>query len=118
MDRELVLDHCLALPGAWEDEPWELDIVVKVGSRIFAFLGQPGGDTVGLKCARSREEADEWVSAFPDDARPMPYLARSGWNSLRIGGAIPAEELLEAVDASYDAVVAKLPRSERPSHPR
>jgi len=30
------------------------------------------------------------------------------------GGAIPDDELLEAVDASYDFVVAKLPKKDRP----
>jgi predicted DNA-binding protein (MmcQ/YjbR family) len=35
-------------------------------------------------------------------------------NRLRIGGAIPDDELLEAIDASYDAVVAKLPKRDRP----
>ena len=64
--------------------------------------------------ARTREEADEWLARFPDDASVMPYIGRSGWNTLRIGGAIPDEDLLEAVDASYDTVVAKLPRRERP----
>ena len=44
----------------------------------------------------------------------MPYIGRSGWNSLRIGGGIPADELLEAVDDSYDAVVSKLPKKDRP----
>jgi predicted DNA-binding protein (MmcQ/YjbR family) len=44
----------------------------------------------------------------------MAYIGRSGWNSLRAGGAIPDDELLEAVDASYDAVVAKLPKKDRP----
>ena len=34
--------------------------------------------------------------------------------SLRVGGAIPDDELLEAIDASYDAVVAKLPKRDRP----
>ena len=45
----------------------------------------------------------------------MAYIGRSGWNSLRIGGAIPDDEILEAVDASYDAVVAKLRKKDRPS---
>jgi predicted DNA-binding protein (MmcQ/YjbR family) len=44
----------------------------------------------------------------------MAYIGRSGWNSLRVGGAIPGDELLEAIDASYDAVVAKLPKKDRP----
>jgi predicted DNA-binding protein (MmcQ/YjbR family) len=45
----------------------------------------------------------------------MAYIGRSGWNSLRIGGAIPDDELLEAVDASYQAVVGKLPKKNRPA---
>jgi len=44
----------------------------------------------------------------------MAYIGRSGWNSLRIGGAIPDDELVEAVDASYDAAVTKLPKKDRP----
>jgi predicted DNA-binding protein (MmcQ/YjbR family) len=45
----------------------------------------------------------------------MAYIGRSGWNSLRIGGAIPDDELLEAIDASYDVVVSKLPKKDRPA---
>ncbi|GGJ89168.1 hypothetical protein GCM10010123_18410 [Pilimelia anulata] len=89
------------------------DRVAKVGDKIFAFLGGAGG-TVGLKCGPDREVADEWLLRYPDDAAPMPYLARYGWNTLRLAGAIPAAELREAVDASYEAVVRKLPRAERP----
>ena len=33
------LAYCLAKPGAWPDEPWEGDVVAKVGSKIFAFVG-------------------------------------------------------------------------------
>ena len=45
----------------------------------------------------------------------MAYIGRSGWNTLDLGGAIPDEEILEAVDTSYATVVAKLPRSRRPA---
>ncbi len=44
----------------------------------------------------------------------MAYVGRYGWNTLRLAGAIPDEELTEAIDASYDAVVATLPRAQRP----
>jgi predicted DNA-binding protein (MmcQ/YjbR family) len=115
VDHDAVLDYCLQLPGAWRDEPWEDSLVVKVGSRIFAFMGTfDAGEGIGLKCGTSRDEADEWIHRFPDDARPMPYLARGGWNSLRIGAAIPDDDLLEAIDASYAWVVSRLPRRERP----
>lgn len=115
MTRTELLAYCLAKPGAWRDEPWEGDIVVKVGSKIFAFLGAEGESAgVGLKCGPTRDVADEWLARYPDDATVMPYIGRSGWNSLRTGRGIPDDEVREAIDASYEAVVAKLPRRERP----
>jgi len=117
--RDELLAYCLAKPGAWEDQPWEDDVVAKVGSKIFAFLGGPGhgAPSVGLKCGPNREVADEWLKRYPDDAAVMAYIGRSGWNTLRSGGAIPDDELFEAVDLSYDTVVSKLPKKERPSAP-
>ena len=114
MNSADVLTYCLGKPGAWQDEPWEGDVVVKVGGKIFAFLGSVDSESVGVKCGPSRDEADEWLTRFPDDAAVMAYIGRSGWNTLRIGGAIPDDELLEAIDASYDTVVSKLPKKDRP----
>jgi len=114
MTRDELLDYCLAKPGAWQDQPWEDDVVVKVGPKIFAFFGVEPNPTVGVKCGASREAADEWLLRYPGDASVMPYIGRSGWNSLRLGGAIPDDELLEAVDGSYDTVVSKLPKKDRP----
>jgi predicted DNA-binding protein (MmcQ/YjbR family) len=105
-----LLAYCLAKPGAWKDEPWEGDVVAKVGSKIFAFFGAPPVSSVSLKCGPSRDVANEWLRRFPDDASVMAYIGRSGWNTLRIDGAIPDDELLEAIDASYETVVAKLPK--------
>ena len=111
MTPDEVAAHALAKPGAWPDQPWEGDFVAKVSDKIFAFMGT---DSVGLKCGASRAEADEWLLQYPDDASVMAYIGRSGWNTLRIDGAIPDDELREAVDASYDTVVAKLPKKHRP----
>ena len=110
-----VAAYCLARPGAWPDEPWDGDVVAKVGPRdkgkIFAFFGN--GSSVGLKCG-TREEADELVARYPDDVQPMAYIGRHGWNTVRIGGAVPDDELVELAETSYDEVVAKLPRAQRP----
>ena len=114
MTRDELLTYCLAKPGAWEDQPWEDDVVAKVGSKIFAFLGSPQASAVGVKCGPNRELADEWLLRYPGDASVMAYIGCSGWNSLRTCGTIPHDELLEAIDASYDAVVAKLPKRDRP----
>ncbi|NHN54923.1 hypothetical protein G9U51_03875 [Calidifontibacter sp. DB0510] len=106
------LDHALAKPGAWPDEPWEGDTVAKVDAKIFCF---GGARTVGVKCGVTREEADEWLRAYPQDAAVMPYIGRNGWNTLTMGGAISDEEILEAIDTSYRLVVEKLPKSRRPA---
>jgi len=82
--------------------------------KIFAFVGSPGGDTVGLKCAATRDEANEWLDRFPDDATVMPYIGRSGWNSLRLDAAIHDPDLLEAIDFSYTWVVSRLRKRDRP----
>jgi predicted DNA-binding protein (MmcQ/YjbR family) len=117
MTWDELLAYCLAKPGAWQDEPWEGDVVVKVGSKVFAFLGPSTGSAVGLKCGPSREAADEWLLRYPDDASVSAYIGRSGWNRLRFAGAIPDDELLEAVDSSYEAVVSRLPKKDRPARP-
>ena len=105
-----LLAHCLAKPGAWRDEPWESTVVAKIDERIFAFVGH---ETIGVKCG-DRDEADEWLLRYPDDASVMAYIGRSGWNTLNHGGAIPDREILDAIDDSYLIVVSKLPRRRRP----
>jgi predicted DNA-binding protein (MmcQ/YjbR family) len=111
--RDELIEYCLAKPGAWEDEPWEGDQVAKVGEKIFVFFGADG--SVGVKCGRNRDEADEWLMRYPDEASKMAYIGRSGWNTLRVGSAIPDDEIRDAVDASYDMVVAGLPKRQRPT---
>ena len=117
MNVEEARAWCLALPGAWTDNPWEHEHpVVKVGpgekGKIFAFLGSGG---VGVKAGANREEADEWLARYPEDARVMAYIGRSGWNDLAFGGAIPDEELREAMLESYRLVVSRLPKRDRPA---
>ncbi|MGH3498731.1 MAG: MmcQ/YjbR family DNA-binding protein [Nocardioidaceae bacterium] len=114
MNAEQLLAHCLGKPGAWQDEPWDGDVVVKVSDKIFAFLGSLAGTSIGVKCGANRDEADEWLQRYPKDATVMAYIGRSGWNTLQTDGGIPDDEVLEAVDASYSMAVAKLPKSRRP----
>ena len=116
MDVSQMQELCAALPGAWPDNPWDHEHpVFKVGpgerGKIFAFLG---ATAVGVKAGATREVADEWLDRYPWNASVMAYIGRSGWNTLRIDGEIPDDELLEAVDVSYELVVSKLPKRHRP----
>jgi len=104
--------YCLSKPGAELDEPWEGDLVAKVGGKIFAFLGGAG---VGLKCGRDADDAGELRQRFPGTVTTSAYIGRYGWNSIVLDGAIDDDELRELVDASYDAVVARLPKRLRPA---
>ncbi len=115
MDVAELQAYCVAKPGAWTDFPWDHDFpVVKVGEgergKIFAFLG---ADSVGVKGGATREVADEWLDRYPDAVTVMRYIGRSGWNSLTYAG-IPDDDLLEAVDESYQLVVGKMPKRDRP----
>jgi predicted DNA-binding protein (MmcQ/YjbR family) len=111
MTHAELVAYCLAKPGAVADEPWEGDQVAKVGGKIFAFLGE---GSLGVKCGRDADEAAELRQRYPEHASVMAYIGRHGWNTVTVDGTVPDDELIELVDASYDAVVAKLPRRLRP----
>ncbi|HEU5042987.1 MAG TPA: MmcQ/YjbR family DNA-binding protein [Nocardioidaceae bacterium] len=111
MSPEELASYCLGKPGAWADQPWEGDHVAKVHDKIFAFMGS---ETLGIKAGANREEADEWLLRYPGDASVMAYIGRSGWNTLRIDGGIPDDDLCDAVDTSYALVVGKLAKKHRP----
>jgi predicted DNA-binding protein (MmcQ/YjbR family) len=108
--------YCLAKPGAVADEPWEGSPVAKVGGKVFAFLGRGG---LGVKCGRDADEAAELRHRFPDSVSVSAHIGRFGWNRVELHGAVDEgmddDELRELVDASYDAVVAKLPARLRPA---
>jgi predicted DNA-binding protein (MmcQ/YjbR family) len=106
-----IVAYCVGKPGAALDEPWEGDLVAKVGGKVFAFLG---GGGLGVKCGRDTDEAAELRQRYPGTVSVSAYIGRYGWNRVELDGVIPDDELRELVDASYDAVVAKLPRAKRP----
>ena len=112
MEHADLVAYCLSKPGAVPDEPWDGDVVAKVGGKIFAFLG---GDGLGVKCGRDADEAAELRMRFPESVTVMAYIGRHGWNAITLDGRIDDDELRELVDASYDAVVAKLPERLRPA---
>ncbi|WP_217640751.1 MmcQ/YjbR family DNA-binding protein [Blastococcus tunisiensis] len=92
----------------------EEELVAKVGGKGFAFIGLAGG-TVSVKCGRDAAEAGEWRERYPGAVTSSHYVGRYGWNSVDWTGPVPDDEVRELIDASYDAAVAALPKSRRPS---
>jgi len=110
-----LVDYCLSKPGAEETYPWgEEDLVAKVGGKAFAFIGLGSGG-VSLKCGTSAADAAEWRDRYPDAITVSAYIGKHGWNSVSLAGGVPDEEVLELVDSSYTTIVARLPRSKRPT---
>jgi hypothetical protein len=74
--RRRILGYALGLPGAWEDHPWEED-VVKAGKKVFVFLGL-GTDPVRLGMTVKLRDSHEQALTVPG-AEPTGYgLGRSG----------------------------------------
>ena len=111
MDGGELREYALGKPGAWADQPWEGDHVAKVGAKIFAFLGDA---TRRREVRRDQGRGRRVADPLPGRRLRHGVHRPVGWNTLRLDGAIPDDELIEAVDTSYDLVVARLPKRERP----
>jgi predicted DNA-binding protein (MmcQ/YjbR family) len=105
--RQRLSEFAEGLPGAHVDFPWG-ERVVKVGPKVFVFLGSDdpsGGSGLSVKLLESHDEA----MATPG-AKPSGYgLGRAGWVSIPLDGEHdPPAEVIEAwVVESYRRVAPK-----------
>ena len=111
MTIETVRQICLALPAATEDVKWGNDLCFSVGGKMFAAMNLDPPHSLAFKC--TPESFGELVER--PGIRPAPYLARNMWvQEEHLGEALDRDELEQLVRASYDLVVAKIPKSRRP----
>jgi predicted DNA-binding protein (MmcQ/YjbR family) len=111
--RDRVIAACAAKPGAAEDYPFGGEVAVfKVGGKMFALvaLGPPPG-SVSLKCdpdlaAGLRRRYAAITAGY--------HLNKRHWNTITLDGSVPDDELLGLIEHSYELVVARLPRAQRP----
>ena len=92
-----LLAFALTLPEAWEDLPWEDDLVAKVGKKVFVFFGSPTRPlAVGVKLPHSAP----FALSLPC-AEPSSYgLGRHGWVTVRLDGSDAPD-----LDLVYDWIV-------------
>ncbi|HUY52587.1 MAG TPA: MmcQ/YjbR family DNA-binding protein [Streptosporangiaceae bacterium] len=112
MTRDEVIAQCTAWPGAVEDYPFGDDTAVfKVAGKIFALvsLGARAG-SVSLKC--DPDLAVELRRRYPA-VNAGYHLNKRHWNTIRLDGCVPGEELAELIGHSYELVVAGLTRAEK-----
>ena len=95
---------CRSLPGTTANIAWEVDLLFKVGGKMFAVLGPSG--TLSFK---ANDVAFEMLCET-GAARPAPYMARAKWVFLDEVGGMPGEDLKAYLAEAHRLIAAKLPR--------
>jgi predicted DNA-binding protein (MmcQ/YjbR family) len=114
MKIETVRQICRAFPGVTEDIKWGADLAFSVGGKMFCVVNTEPPHQMSFKC--SPDTFAELVER--EGMIPAPYLARALWaQQTELGATLERRELEQLLRASYDLVVAKLPKSRRPSAP-
>ena len=111
---EVIRRMCRALPGSTEDVKWGADLVFSVGGKMFTVVCLDPPHTVAFKC--TPDAFAELVER--DGIIPAPYLARAMWVQERAADVLERRELQVLLKASYELVVAGLPKSKRPGAAR
>ena len=112
MDIEQLRKICLAFPGASEQIQWGDDLLFKVGGKMFAITPLIPAPV----CLSFKVTPENFVELTERPGIiPAPYLARAKWVALESRDALAPSELAPLLRASYDLVVAKLPRKARES---
>ena len=110
IDVEWLRKVCLSLPHTTEQIQWGSDLLFKVHGKMFAATPlEPAPVCLSFKCS---DEGFAELTERPG-VIPAPYLARAKWVALEARDAIAREELTELLRASYELVVAKLPKKLR-----
>jgi predicted DNA-binding protein (MmcQ/YjbR family) len=107
MNREWVRKYCLSLPRATEQGLWKIDLVFKIGGKMFATLVlEPGPVCLAFKC--SPEDFEELIER--PGIIPAPYIARAKWVALETFDAMQRKELEAHLKQAYELIFAKLPK--------
>jgi predicted DNA-binding protein (MmcQ/YjbR family) len=105
VNLEWVRRYCLSLPHATEQVLWEIDLVFKIGGKMFAIVVlEPHRVCLTFKC--TPEDFVELVER--PGIIPAPYSARAHWVALESPDALSRPETLRLIKCSYDLVFAKL----------
>ena len=113
MTRQDIIDFCLTFPASYEDYPF--DGIADAGAwtvmrhrtnqKSFALIYERNGELcVNLKC--DPLEADLLRQVFAD-VTPAYHMNKTHWNTVRVDGDVPEDELRRQISASYDAIRPK-----------
>jgi predicted DNA-binding protein (MmcQ/YjbR family) len=107
MNHEWVRRYCLSLPHATEQIQWKIELVFKIGGKMFAVMAlEPARVCLSFKC--SPEDFEELIER--SGIIPAPYLARARWVALESFEALQRKELEPRLKRAYELIFDKLPK--------
>ena len=105
-----IQDLARGLPEVTEEESFGPGVpVYKIAGKVFAIY-QPTEEQVTLKC--DPELAEELRARYPAVV-PGYHTNKRLWNTVRLDGTVPDDELAELVRHAYEQTVRGLPKAER-----
>ena len=110
MNTDWIRKYCLSFPDAKENLQWGDDLCFKVDKKIFTILGL---DSVPQRlCFKCTPEKFAELCEY-EDIHPAPYVGRYKWVMMDRLDALPAAELRELIQQSYEMVAAKVTGKKR-----
>lgn len=112
MDARIAAQVASKLPGAHRCNPFGVGTdVFKAGERIFAIIAASKVPaTINLKCDPCH--ALELRSVYPAVTAGY-HQNKTHWNTIRLDGTVPTDELIEMIAESHRLVLLQMPRAMR-----
>jgi predicted DNA-binding protein (MmcQ/YjbR family) len=112
MRLEALRSYCLSLPHTQEKIQWGDHLLFTVEGKMYCITTfEPVGPHTKISFKCDPEAFAELLEC--EGIIPAPYLARNQWVALTEWDALPAAELKQHIRASYELVIAKLPKRKR-----
>lgn len=113
MVNEQIIAYCLSKPGAYLDFPFGPDVtIIKVRKRIFAQVFYLKGKPMAtFNCDRMTGEF--YRAVYPDTVTRgyhCPPIQQPYFNTIKLDGIVPDDEIKLMINHSYAVVTSKLPK--------
>ena len=108
-ERKEILDFGLAFPNVYIDAPFHDDnwilLRYKENKRAFAWTYEKDG-FLWVNVKVDPEWRDFWRATY-SSVLPGYHQNKEHWNSIRLDGTIPKEEIKRMIAESYDLIIKK-----------
>lgn len=111
MNLDSYREYCLSKKGVTEGFPFGEDVLVfKVLGKMFALSDVEDFESINLKV--EPDKGVELREQYPA-VQEAYHMNKKHWITVMMDGTVPDKLVREWIDASYDLVVAGLPRKDK-----